>query len=227
MTVFDAHWSVRVFLDGELQNNTQPGLGDALRDAASRAEAAGRMIVEVVADGKPLEDAALAHPDRYQHPILELRLTSIEPKELVRSTLLGAEDALEQAKADQYTAAEMIQSGQLDEARDPLASMLETWQAVREVVTRGSQVLRVDLDRVDLAKASGGRLGGRVADRSNELFATLDELKSALAREDWSAVGDSLAYDFDELVNSWQVMLRSLADHVAGMPVRKAPGGEE
>lgn len=184
------------------------------------------MIVEAVADGKPLDDAALADPDSCQRQILELRLTSIEPKELVRSTLLGAEDALEQAKADQHTAAEMIQSGQLDEARDPLASMLETWQAVREVVTRGSQVLRVDLDRVDLAKASGGRLGGRVADRSNELFATLDELKSALAREDWSAVGDSLAYDFDELVNSWQVMLRALADHVAGMPVRKASGGE-
>lgn len=184
------------------------------------------MIVEAMADGRALDDATLANPDKVQRQIQELRLTSIEPKELVRSTLLGAEDALEQAKADQYTAAEMIQSGQLDEAREPLAALLETWQAVREAVSRGSQVLRVDLDRVDLAKASGGRLGGRVADRSNELFSTLDELKSALAREDWSAVGDSLAYDFDELVNSWQVMLRSLADHVAGMPVRKATGGE-
>lgn len=217
---------MRVFLDGELQNTTQPGLGEALRRAAARAESHGRMIVEAVADGKPLDDSALAKPDSVQRQILELRLTSIEPKELVRSTLLGAEDALEQAKADQCSAAELIQAGQLDEARDPLASMLETWQAVREVVTRGSQVLSVDLDRVDLAKVSGGRLGGRVSDRSHELFATLDDLKSALAREDWSAVGDALAYDFDELVNSWQVMLRSLADHVAGMPVRKATGGE-
>lgn len=201
-------------------------MGEALRRAAARAEEHGRMIVEAIADGKPLDDSALARPDNVQREILELRLTSVEPKELVRSTLLGAEDALEQAKADQYSAAEMIQAGQLDEARDPLASMLETWQAVREVVTRGSQVLKVDLDRVDLARVSGGRLGGRVSDRSHELFSTLDDLKSALAREDWSAVGDSLAYDFDELVNSWQVMLRSLADHVAGMPVRKATGGE-
>lgn len=217
---------MQVFLDGELQNISQPGLGAALRHAALRAESAGRLIVEAVADGRAMDDASLANPDAVQRPILELRLTSIEPKELVRSTLLGAEDALEQAKADQYSAAEMIQSGQLDQAREPLAALLETWQAVREAVTRGSAVLAVDLDRIDLARASGGRIGGRVADRSRELFDTLDELKSALAREDWSAVGDSLSHDFEELVNSWQATLRALADHVAGLPVRRAPGGD-
>lgn len=215
---------MQVFLDGELQNISQPGLGAALRHVALRAESNGRMVIEALADGRALDDASLADPDKVQRQILELRLTSIEPKELVRSTLLGAEDALEQAKSDQYTAAELIQSGQLDQAREPLAALLETWQAVREALSRGSAVLQMDLDRVDLAKASGGRMGGRVTDRSQELFTTLDDLKSALAREDWSAVGDFLAYDFEELVNSWQVMLRSLADHVSGLPVRKAHG---
>lgn len=212
-------------LDGVPLNITQPDLGEALRAAAALAERNGRIIVDVIADGQALDEKALARAERSKAEVQELRLASADPRELVRTSLLDAEDALEQARTDQCIAAEMIHGGQVDEARESLASMLKTWQAVRDVLARGSAVLRVDLDRVDLAKASAGAVGGRVSDQTHQLFAQLDDLKSALAREDWSAVADTLGADMDDLVESWQAMLRTLADYVGSLPGGMRPGG--
>jgi hypothetical protein len=203
---------VEAFLDGQPIVIGRPTLAAALAAGVEAAEARGRIIVEAVADGRPLDDNALDQPSDSPGDVREVRLVSAEPRALVRVTFLDAADALDDAKNDQARAAEMVQVGHLSEAMKPLQSALATWQTVRDVVDRGSAVLKIDL------KNPGVAGGVSVEDRTSELLSRLNEIKSAITREDWSALSDILAYDLGEQIDAWKGMLRGLADHVMAMP---------
>ncbi len=203
---------VEAFLDGQPIVIGRPTLAAALAAGVEAAEARGRIIVEAVADGRALDDSALDQPSDRPGDVREVRLVSAEPRALVRVTFLDAADALDDARSEQSRAAEMVQVGHLSEAMKPLQSALATWQTVRDVVDRGSAVLRIDLKSPSVAG------GVSVEDRTSELLSRLNEIKSAITREDWSALSDILAYDLAEQIDAWKAMLRGLADHVMAMP---------
>jgi hypothetical protein len=203
---------MRVYLDETLVGEEQPSLDLALRAGASAAEARGRIVIEANADGVSLTDEQLAGLAGDCASIREVHLRTSDPYALVQVTLLDACEALGQARIMQTAAADLIQAGKPDQAMPKLQEALATWQAICDVVEKSAKVLRINLDALSLPDASGepqvvGKLFGELTDR-------LVDVKRGVVHEDWAALADTLAYDLDAQANSWNAMLRALADHV-------------
>jgi hypothetical protein len=206
---------MQVLLDGNPIDVPQPSLADALAVATADAARRGRLIVEVKADGVVVPDDKLGNPSNEPSTIRELRLLSAEPRALVRHTILEAVGALETAQAEQAKAAELIQSGNPEEALNTLQVAMLTWQAVRDVVARSAAVLGLDLDTIDLPGVEEG-LNFKTA--TKDLLGHLSQMRTALDQQDWSALSDIVGYDLDAQAGVWKGLLVALSQHVSNLP---------
>lgn len=194
---------MQAFLDDHPLSTDRPTLAAALRAASHEAKRHGRIVVEVFVDGQQAADDLLERPP--DEPMSgEVRLVSVDPRSLVRETLQDCVQALETANQEQLRCAEFIQSGRTEDALSPLSHAVETWQAVRDALERGSALL------LGSASLDASLLGNLL----EALAVRLEEIRSALAREDWSALADVLAYDMPEQVERWKSALGELADRL-------------
>lgn len=201
--------TMRVFLDGQPLPLERATMASALAAASEAAQARGRVVVEVHVDGTVVSDTILSDPPD-EALGSEMKIISVEPRLLVRETLLDAADALDKAGQEQTDAAGEIQSGRVEGAMPLLQSAILKWQAVRDAVEKSASLLDIPLDsRIAGANGSGDRNLGQVVDG---LAASLTEVRRTLESEDWSGLADLLAYDMSEQVRDWQDMLRSLAE---------------
>jgi len=200
---------MKTYLDDKPVEPDRPTLAAAISAGVARAEDAGRIVVEVHADGRRLADDELDAPSDEQSGLGEVRMVSAEPRSLVRVTLLDAADALEQIAGDQVDAAQHVHKGELPEALERLGFIVQVWQAVRDAVDKGPALLGVALDAIDLE-------GADIQASAAELATQLEQLKVALARQDWSEVADLLEFDLVEQAARWRGLLRALADGLAG-----------
>lgn len=208
-----AHWRVagytrgmQVYLDGQPLVVERATLASGLRAASEAAQQRGRVVVEVYVDGNLVSDTILSDPP---DEVLgaEMKLVSVEPRLLVRETLLDAAEALDKAGQEQSDAADEIQSGRVEGAMPLLQSAILKWQAVRDAVEKSASLLDIPLE--SRIEGPGDRNLGQVVDG---LATSLTEVRRSLESEDWSGLADLLAYDMADQVKSWQDMLRSLAD---------------
>lgn len=197
---------MKVFLDNEPIDVNPPSVRGALAVARSRAEGRGRLIIEVSADGSPLIGAALDNPPEDDGGVGELRMLSAVPGAFVRETLLETVAVLDDAKASQDRAAELIQAGSVREAFGPLQRVLEAWGIIRDVVAQSSRLVGLSVNAV----AVGDGLTGEAC--VAELAERLSTLRRGVAHEDWSAVADELAYEMDGLVVRWRGLLTAMAE---------------
>lgn len=199
--------AMQVFLDGQRLILEQPTLASALRAGSDEAERHGRVVVEVYVDGAKVSDTILSDPPE-QALGSEMRLVSIEPKKLVRETLLDAVDALDKAEQEQTDAAGEIQCGRVEQAMPLLQSAIQKWQAVRDAVEKSASLLDIPLSS-EVGVDGTPRSLSQVVDA---LAASLTDIRRCLEAEDWSGLADHLAYDMAGQVRSWQSMLRTLAE---------------
>jgi hypothetical protein len=209
---------MNVFMDGERVPGTHKDLAGAMSTSRSIAESRGRILIEVKADGKAIPDAILESPASAPgNCYAELHFQSAEPRQLVRSTLLGAVDLLEDIRAGQAAAAESFQTGETGQAFEHLQGVLTNWQIVQSVVTSGSQLLNMSL--TDPSVGGGTSFDGLGTALSRELT----NLRSSLAAQDHSAVADALAFELSKHVDAWVLALRAMATTIEGLPAWKAP----
>lgn len=197
---------MQVYLDDNLIDAPSGALAEALAAGVRRAEAEGRIIVEIHADGQPVEEADLSEPPDRDPYAAELRMLSVEPRSFLQATLMDGAEALEDARQGQRRAGELLQQGKAAEAMSAIADAIGIWQMARRIVQDGAALLETD--------ATG--LLGRGDDDPDELLTTLaellDDLKQAMGCEDWSAAADVLAYDLDEQIDRWRAALRACAE---------------
>jgi len=197
---------MQTFLDDQVLTVDRPTLAAALRAGADAAEQAGRAIIEASADGAALRDEQLDAPSDEDTGIGEVRLVSAEPRSLVRVTFLEAADTLVQVAPDHAAVAKMIHEGRLDDAMTELSSLLEVWRTVRETVDKGSALVGLILEEAELPEL------GRADLLVGQLAGRLDELKQALAIQDWSTVADLIEFEMAEQAEQWTALLRGLSD---------------
>ena len=195
--------AVKVYLDDESLTTEGETLGAALRAGVARARERGRLVVEINADGASIPEEHLADPPAFEPYAEELRLVSVEPGLLVRSTLLDAAEALEAIRERQRRAGELIQTGETAEAMTELTEVISVWSAVRRALEDGCTLLGLPL-----SDAIAGADGRRLVD---DLTGRLTDIRSALQAEDWSSLSDAVAYDLDEQAQRWTTVLRDFA----------------
>ncbi len=199
---------MQTYLDKQVLAVDRPTLAAALRAGADAAERAGRVIIEASADGAALSNDQLDAPSDEDTGIGEVRLVSAEPRALVRVTLLEAADTLEQVGPDHAAVAKMIHEGRLEDAMSELASLLDVWRAVQESVDKGSALIGLTLENVRLGDV------GHVGQLVEQLAGRLEELKTALANQDWSTVADLIEFEMVEQAERWTALLRGLSEHL-------------
>lgn len=197
---------MRVFIDEtELDNNDS--IADALDAAREHAENAGRLIVDIHADGESIDDELLDNPPSDSAGINELRLTTTDPVAFLVETFASARESLELVREDQSTAADHLRKGELEPAVEALNAILTGWQAVGEVVSQSAELADIDLNTFEF--------GGTTASAAIEkLGDTLFEIRTNLTHQDWSSLGDAIEYDLDDLAKQWDALLEALAQRV-------------
>ncbi len=200
---------MKVYLDGQPLAVERATLASGLRAGSEAAQRRGRVVVEVYVDGAMVSDTLLGDPP---DEVLgaEMKLVSVEPRLLVRETLLDAVEALDKAGQEQAEAAEEIQSGRPEGAMLLLQSAIMKWQAVRDAVEKSASLLDIPLSaKISSPTGAADRNLSQVVDG---LAVSLTEVRRTLEADDWSGLADLLAYDMATQVKDWQEMLRSLAD---------------
>ncbi|HZW10476.1 MAG TPA: hypothetical protein VFF69_11285 [Phycisphaerales bacterium] len=196
---------MKIILDDELMKESADTLAEAIRLGASRAASKGRVVVDILADGRAVGGPELGDSASMARGCEELRLTSAEPKAFVRVTLLDAADALGQARAAQQRAAELVEAGSLPEAYQTLAAALNLWQAARQALDEGAQLVGLDLSALPLENPD------ELPEAIAELSRCLEEVRRCVGAQDWAGLSDVLLYDLDRLVDTWRDVLRSVA----------------
>lgn len=202
---------MKVFFDNEPVSVEPQTLRRALEIARERAQQAGRIVVDIVGDGIPITGEILDDPPDNDAGLGELRMVSAAVGPFVRVTLLDAADALLEAKADQDLAAELVQTGNIEDAMGPMQRAISVWDAVQQIVEQTKELAGLEPEAV-LIELDGVSFEGREC--IGELAKHLGEIKRSLTEQDWSSLSDELAYELDRLGLRWAAMLRALADTV-------------
>lgn len=208
---------MNIYLDDAPLAETAETLAGAISAARDSAAARDRVIVDIIADGTPLAPDQLDDEEVMGGRCEEVRLTTADPQSFVRVTMQDAADALDQAREDQKRAAEHLEAGQTEDGFAMLEHMLAIWQAVRQSLDQGAQLLGLDLTTLPLAKPD------ELPESIEHLSTALAEVRRCVQGQDWAGLSDLLLYDLDELAVRWQSLLREVAEHIASMDTRQTP----
>lgn len=189
---------MRVFLDGRLIDERGTTLGAALDRA--RAIAPGRLLVEVLADGRTVSAAHLDSPPPGSPFAERLEIRSEEAGVLISEALRGAAETLGEIQRRQGHVAGLIQRGRVGEAVRDMASVFDLWESIRSAI--------------DLSLRAGGPVGydermhRELVSVMEELASSLSEVRRALAGEDWAGLADLLGWDMRDRVESCRGWLK-------------------
>lgn len=173
----------------------------AIAEASAQAQAKGRLIIEVIVDGKQLSDEELAALESEQRAANSVELTTANVGALVAEVFAEADDALGLAETMQTEAAEKLQAGAQGEAMAKLSEAISIWQDAQRALELGMAALGGDSTAID-----SKTLEESVA----RLRQQLDGVCESLRQRDMIALADALLYELPECVTEWGSMLRNL-----------------
>ncbi|MCL4220172.1 MAG: hypothetical protein KJZ65_02260 [Phycisphaerales bacterium] len=206
---------MKVYLDEQMLSEGPQSVAGAIEAGRLAAEARGRMVIEVHADGQPLASELLDNPPEHEAGIVELKMISTPPGPFIRTTLLDAIELLGPIERDQGQAVKLLHAGHIEEAFEPLQRALLSWSILRDLVDKSAQLGLTDPSRVIVQGEAWAtaRAGGEfIAD----LALHLGEVKRTLEIQDFTALADVLEGDLAVDARGWGHFLRAMADEAGG-----------
>jgi hypothetical protein len=194
---------MRILLDESECDLQVDSIGEAIAAAAELAREDGRMVVEVVVDGRTWTASDLDSPELTTESADEVHLTTADPRQLVTSALADAVEALGRVLALQSDAAELLQGGNQATALQRLGEAVGLWLTVQQAIVQCSEIAGVNLDECSAAGRSAIEL-------VEELGRHLGTLRDQLQAGDVSAVADTLLYDLPDVVEQWRELLAEM-----------------
>ena len=197
-------------------DNTQLDAVDTLENAfeiaRKHAEQSGRLIIDIQADGNPIDDALLDEPPTNDAGINELRLTTTDYNAFLIETIETAKDALVSTREDQVAAGDQIRTGEIEPAIESLKAVLEGWHAVRDVVGQAAALAEINIDTLEITDAKGTTTTGEQC--IDALSKALAEVRNCLGKQDWASLGDAIEYDLDDQANAWGALLNTMIESI-------------
>ncbi len=197
---------MQIWIDNT-QLNDAPDLSAALDLAREHAESAGRLIVDILVDGQPAPDSIFEEDSPDHSSINEMRFTTADIKALIVESAQTAIDSIELLKSDQDAGVEQIRSGEIADSMETMRSIMEGWQAVRDIVDQIAQLAGIDIPSFSVGADTGAQIVQSLSD-------ALSEVRETLQNEDWSSLGDVIEYDLTEQAAKWSSLLSALIQRV-------------
>jgi hypothetical protein len=204
---------MKVYLDDRPLSVTPGSIAEALVAGRDAAEAGGRLVIEVHADGEPIDPALLDAPPSDDAGISELKLISTLPGPFLRVTLLDAIDLLIETRRAQAHAVESFQTGHIEDGVPALQNALGSWTLIRDVVEKAASLGTFDPSAVVVTGPDGSTRTG--ATYIDGLAHDFDAVRRALEVQDFTALADVLEGDLDAQAEHWLRYLAALADVVS------------
>jgi hypothetical protein len=187
-------------------------LGSIIAAAQQQVDPTGRIIVEVRLDGRPVDDEILAKPASSPLTAHEVQFITARPADLVGEALLSAATMLEEVRATQREAADLLTTDEPAKALEHIRASLQAWQHAQQSVQQSAALLQINLDTLNVN-------GQQVAAIIDDLAAKLSNIHKQIVSSDWVALSDSVGYDLDTSAQVWVELLNMLRRHVTQMKV--------
>jgi hypothetical protein len=195
---------MRILLDGDpIEGSPATSVVDAIETAAARADANGRLIVEIRVDGVEVSDRLPAADE--SHDADEVCLVSADRRELVAEVCRDAAEALKEADRLQQDAAAHVQADRADEGMGDLSRALEIWGSVQQATGLAAEQSLMLCDPDDCAA-----LQTRIRVAVKALNEHLSTIRNAIQLRDPSSISDTLLYDLPDVVQDWRALLFEL-----------------
>lgn len=185
-------------------------LGEILASVTKGLAGDGRVVVEVMLDGKVLVGDELGEHQDTSLDDAELRLTSADPKELAVVTLGQIREHLPQASALHEQAAQQLQQDNAPEALKNVGAAIEVWMQTQEAVLGAAGVVGLSLDQVTVDDEP-------MTSFTDELITQLNSLKELIVAGDTVALADTLAYEWPPIVHRWDRLIEVLIQKIETM----------
>lgn len=197
---------MQIWIDNT-QLNDAPDLNAALDLAREHSESAGRLIVDILVDGQPAPDSIFEEDPKAHASISEMRFTTADIKALIVESAQTAIDSIQLLKSDQDAGVGQIRSGEIADSMETMRSIMEGWQAVRDIVDQIAQLADIDIPGLTVGTDTGAQIVQSLSD-------ALSEVRETLQMEDWSSLGDVIEYDLSEQAAKWSSLLGALIQRV-------------
>jgi hypothetical protein len=186
---------MQVFLDEQPVRGLPHTLSvnDAVALCARHAEANGRLVVGVRADGAPLSEFQSVGT------VAELRLTTGEPAQLLADALEATVAKVEECRDQQTIAADAIMEGRIEDGTRAMQDVMDGWARLHQALVQTEQ-----FGNGAAPTAMASALAAMdIQMLMSQLAACLRDLKGAVASEDWSAAADVLGVDLLRQCEQW------------------------
>lgn len=162
-----------------------------------------RLVVHVLLDGEEPDLNRLSQ--LRAAPLLghTLFIETTEPKKMAHDVLQQVESHL--AEADRLTrdAVQLLNENQNIKAMEKLQGCFSTWAHAQESVLKVSQLLRIDLNKIQVEGQPFTQLIGEFARQ-------LQLIRTSLENRDFVSLVDALVYEVSESSAHWRSAIRSI-----------------
>jgi hypothetical protein len=165
------------------------------------------VVIEVKLDGQTLGEQDLATRREEAVGQREVRMASADPKLLAIETLEQVRDRLRQAGEQQAEAADLLQQDQPVAAYHKVGESIEGWLQVQQAVLHSAVLLGINLDNLVIDGQPAHVLTTKAVEQ-------IGQVKDHLQNNDPVALADALAYEWPELTEQWDRLIKTLIEAI-------------
>jgi hypothetical protein len=168
-----------------------------------------RLVVHVLIDGQEPDLSQLTRVKKIPLRDHILFVETADPRELAVNVLAEVETHLEEADRLRGEASELIVHGQNQKAMEKLSGCFTTWQHAQESVLKTAQLLRLDLEAIEVEGESLSKLVQSFAGQ-------LRSIRSALENRDFVLLNDILTYEACRTSEKWRAAIGAIRGAMGG-----------
>lgn len=168
-----------------------------------------RLVVNLLIDGQKPDLGRLGQIRAAPLDGHTLFIETAEPQEIALEVLTEVDAQLEDGDRLKGEAVDLLQQNNPAAAMERLSGCFTIWNAARESIQKTTQLLRIDVERIQIA-------GRTLADLLLDFTEQLKQVKASLEGRDFVSLADILQYEMTQTTTHWREAIAY---------VRRAAGG--
>jgi len=189
--------------------------GRALQAIEGRHVGDQEVISVILVDDEPLTPERLyLWKDRGVEEFQQVRVETKSRSSFAAEGLRLISQVLSESATQRDEIVEHLGQGRSERALKMLPEYLQVWNAVQQNLGSAVRLMDLEIESLEVFDRQGSGTPGTwpVSEAVDKLSEHLGQVKSALEAGDLVLLGDILDYEFSDLSEEWQDMLRQLAD---------------
>jgi len=189
--------------------------GGALQAIEERHVGDQEVISSILVDSEPLTAEQLSlWKDRGVEEFQEVQVETKSRSSFAAEGLRLISRVLSESSTQRDEIVEHLGQGRSERALQMLPEYLQVWNAVQQNLGSAVRLMDLEIESLEVfdQQESGIAKPWPVSEAIDKLSEQLGQVKCALEAGDLVLLGDILDYEFSDLTEGWQDMLRQLAD---------------